>query len=61
MSNEKDRFTPPSQIACRMEVHPSSVGRIFARDGGPAPIKVGCRTKFLSAEVDAYLKKRGIA
>jgi hypothetical protein len=59
MSNKGDRFISKSEAARRLDVHASSVNRIFARDGGPAPVRVGCRDKFLESEFEHYLKSRG--
>jgi predicted DNA-binding transcriptional regulator AlpA len=60
--SKTDRFIPPSQIANKLNVHPSSVPRIFARDAdAPKPVRIGCRNKYKESEVDSYLRARGIA
>jgi len=59
MSNQGDRFISKSEAAKRLDVHASSVNRIFARDGGPAPIKIGCRHKYKESDVEGYLRSRG--
>jgi hypothetical protein len=58
--SKKDRFISKSEVADRLSVHPTSVGRIFARDGGPSPVQIGCREKFRESEIDSYLKHKGI-
>jgi hypothetical protein len=43
MSSEK--LISKAEVAKRLDVHPTSVNRIFARDGGPAPLKIGRHEK----------------
>jgi hypothetical protein len=56
----KDRFLSKAEIADRLDVHPTPVKRIFAKDGGPSPVQIGCREKFKESEVEGYLKHKGI-
>jgi hypothetical protein len=59
MSNKGDRFISKSEAAKRLDVHATSVNRIFARDGGPAPVRIGCRDKYRESDVEGYLKSKG--
>jgi hypothetical protein len=56
----KGRFVSKAEIAERLQVHPSSVKRILAQDGGLTPVKVGCRERYWESDVGGYYKKKGI-
>jgi hypothetical protein len=56
----RENYIGKSVIANRLQVHPTSVNRIFARDGGPKPVKIGCRERYKESEFESYLKQKGL-
>jgi hypothetical protein len=48
-----------TEVAGIINVHPTSINRIFAAQNGPSAIKVGTRDKFRESDVRAWLDKQG--
>lgn len=47
-----------TQVAARLTVSRQSVYRLMRFNGFPAPIKIGGRSVWLAAEVDAWIQQR---
>jgi predicted DNA-binding transcriptional regulator AlpA len=54
--NRHDRLMTLSEVAGRMQVHPTSVKRIFAANKGPAPVRIGARDRYYESRFNEWLE-----